>query len=299
MFFPKFSSRILPVSAIRIPAAALQILAVTLFCLAATPTAWSQESPAQAPEPPLEITYLGNEGFLLEVAERKVLVDALVTRAMPIYVQQSEELRGRLERAEGAFAEVDLVLATHRHGDHFDAKAVMAHLRANPRAVFVSTRQAVDRLKLLPRFSELADRVHMAEPVPGDRVRMPDLGLEVLALHHGLDRDPPIQNLGFLIHLEGWKVLHVGDTEIKVSEIAVERLDQDAIDVAMIPSWQLLGGASQGIVPEAIRPRELVVMHLPTVWTRPTQDRVRGIESAFPNAVIFEKPLESRQLSRP
>ena len=44
------------------------------------------------------------------------------------------------------FAGVDLILASHFHGDHFDAASVARHLRANPEAVFLSTNQAVAEL---------------------------------------------------------------------------------------------------------------------------------------------------------
>ena len=48
------------------------------------------------------------------------------------------------------------MLASHHHGDHFDAEAVARHLASNPGARFVSTRQAVDRLQRLKDAAEKA-----------------------------------------------------------------------------------------------------------------------------------------------
>ena len=53
---------------------------------------------------------------------------------------------------------VDLILATHNHADHFDPIAVGRHLRANPEARFVSTKQAVKSLRdRVEDFEAIAD----------------------------------------------------------------------------------------------------------------------------------------------
>ncbi|MFQ5351382.1 MAG: MBL fold metallo-hydrolase, partial [Thermoanaerobaculia bacterium] len=91
----------------------------------------------EAPE--VQVIYLANEGFLLEAGETKVLVDALFGEGLRGYPVVPAPIRAELEGARGRFAGVDLILASHFHGDHFDAAAVARHLRANPGAVFLST----------------------------------------------------------------------------------------------------------------------------------------------------------------
>ena len=91
----------------------------------------------------VEVTYLGNEGFLLTAGETRVLVDALYGDGIPGYPAVPRDVRRELEAGRGRFAGVDLVLASHAHADHFDPAAVARHLRANPAALFLSTREAV------------------------------------------------------------------------------------------------------------------------------------------------------------
>ena len=248
----------------------------------------------------LQVTFLGNEGFLLEAEGRKVLIDALVSRSMPRYVQQDESLRKKLEGARPPF-DVDLVLATHVHGDHFDARAVATYLRARPEAEFISTAQALSKLEDLPGFEALEARAHEVEPTPSESVRLPELGLTVVDMHHGMDRRPPTQNHGFVLELGGLRILHMGDTEVTAEEL--EKLDLGGpIDLAFVPGWYLDAQPWKGALDETVRPKRIVVMHLAPGWVeghstyqKESRDRVGRIRSAYPQAIVFERPLEQRR----
>ena len=248
----------------------------------------------------LQVTFLGNEGFLLEAEGRKVLIDALVSRSMPRYVQQDESLRNTLEGAQPPF-DVGLVLATHVHGDHFDARAVATYLRARPEAVFISTEQALSKLDDLPGFEALKARARAVKPSPSKFVRLPEFGLTVVDMHHGMDRRPPTQNHGFVLELGGLRILHMGDTEVTAEEL--EELDLGGpIDLAFVPGWYLDAQPWKGALDETIQPKKIVVMHLAPGWVdghsnfqKQSRDRVGRVRSAYPQAIVFERPLEQRQ----
>ncbi|MCH9649156.1 MAG: MBL fold metallo-hydrolase [Deltaproteobacteria bacterium] len=242
----------------------------------------------------LSLTYISNEGFLLEAGGRKVLVDALVG-TNPRYISMSHEVRSQLEGAEAPFDDVDLVLATHYHGDHFEAQGVGRHLLANPRAVFVSTRQAVEKLQNeFSEFSKIEDRVHAAAPKEGQRHKFPELGLEVLNLHHGRNRRPLVENHGFVFEVGSWKILHVGDTEAQKDEFAANSLDKDGIDVALLPGWIVFDSTWEGVISEAIQPGRVAVMHLPPNWKE--KDFAAASKQAQ-EALFFRHALEIVELS--
>lgn len=208
----------------------------------------------------VEVTFLANEGFLLSAGETRVLVDALFGDGIAGYPAVPEEIRRDLEGGAGRFAGVDLVLASHHHGDHFDPQAVARFLRAQPTARFVSTPQAVERLRQAAPGDALAGRAEGIWPPEGERVSLElgdDLRLSILNLHHGRGRRPEVQNLGFVIELGGLRVLHIGDTEASAEEFRAYDLDGVGIDVGLLPAWQV-----EGSVLAEIRPRHLVAMHL-------------------------------------
>jgi L-ascorbate metabolism protein UlaG (beta-lactamase superfamily) len=253
-----------------------------------------------------QITYIGNEGFFVSHAGRGVLIDALVRRGIPPYVKAPDEQRERIETAAPPFDNVHLVLATHDHADHFDAGAVWRHLDNRELSVFVSTSKAVARVRATPSTPDLEERTHVADPPEGQRAKfaVEGINLDVLNLHHGRDRNPPVASLGFLVDIEGFRILHLGDTEVSVEELLVYGLAEESIDVAFVPYWQLNGSNGRRFIEEAIAPKHIVAMHIPAAnaaasYFAPAgslQQLKEQLEEAYPGIIIFQEPLESVKL---
>jgi len=278
-------------------------LALAIAIALAPVTAQEAEPKPEPKRGPLSVTYIGNEGFMIESGGVKVLVDALYRDGVPGYVVIPEERRRLLETAQPPFADVTLILATHYHADHFDPGAVLEHLKASPKTVFLSTPQAVDLMRELPDFDTVRGRVRPEHPQEGERVRAerPGLVLHVLNLHHGRER--PVQNLGFIIEMRGVKILHVGDTEATVKDFQANLIREEEIDLVFLPYWYLTAGNEKAIE-EAIAPGRIVATHLPPpsdpqglLQTQGGFEKLAaGIEGRFPKAVVFRQEMETREL---
>lgn len=247
------------------------------------------------------VSYLANEGFHLRSGETGVLVDALFGDGIPGYPAVSADARRSLEAASPPFDEVDLVLATHEHPDHFDADAVLRFLSANRRAVFVSTPQAVARFGRLS--ADLDQRVRAVLPEPGipEHLDVGEIRLRVFNLHHG--DGTTAENLGFEIGIADRKVLHVGDTEVTAAEIAALRLDRAEIDLALLPPWIL---HQHTLVLEGIRARQVGLMHVPAPgaprsWfgaPGSAEGLVSELRETYPGLVTFLDPGDILELGR-
>lgn len=254
----------------------------------------------------VQITYLANEGFLLEAGETKVLVDALSGDGLRGYPVVPAKIRAELESARGRFAGIDLILASHYHGDHFDAAAVARHLRANPDAVFLSTRQAVDALR---RELGEEDGFEIVTSYPEEgklaQLSLPGVTVEVLNLHHGRGRRPLVENLGLLIRLGGLDLLHVGDTEAEERDLQPYKELLTEIDVWLQPGWLLTDPDWQRTRDLATGDSSLVAMHLfapnaPAEWfgaARNLEGQVAAIHEALPEAWVPLEPLATRHYS--
>jgi L-ascorbate metabolism protein UlaG (beta-lactamase superfamily) len=252
----------------------------------------------------LRITSLGNEGFLVEAEGRVVIVDALYV-GLPGYVAPTEEQRSARERAAPPFDTVDLVLATHHHGDHFDAEVVARHLRANPRGVLITTPTAVDLIRESGEdSSEISDRLRPANPREGESIHLEaaDIDVEVLNLHHGRRRKPPVENLGFLVRVGDVSFLHMGDTEATAEEIGSLDLRDKHIDLAFVPFWHLEERQTARSYLDAIGAAKVVAMHIPAANAPPSylapgndlEDLIRRIEDAAPGVVILPQVMDTR-----
>ncbi len=249
----------------------------------------------------VEITYTGNEGFLIAAAGKKILIDAVYRKGVPGYVVMPEERQMKIEEGQPPFDGVDLILATHSHPDHFDADAVTSLLQSNPDAFFVSTEQAVKKLQQTTAWTQVSQRALGFAPKEGKRIqlRLNGIELELLKLHHG--REVPAQNLGFLIWLGEKKLLHVGDTEASLADFEIYNLQDDRIDIAFIPFWYLTDPDRKKIISAGINPKRIVAMHIPP----PSADdeyieslggwdkMVKGIESDFPGIIVFREEMAS------
>jgi len=258
---------------------------------------------AGAPEPagaPATVTYIGNEGFLVECAGKKFLVDALYRGGVVGYAVVSFETRQKMEAATPPF-DVDIVLATHFHNDHFDADAVGTHLINNPKAVFVGTGECAEALEDFERYNEIKERLNTRVPTEGDIVIVDHDGIrvDVMNLHHGRTRN--VQNLGYLLQVGGRKFLHMGDSQADASVLKLYSLDLLEVDIAFIPYWYLAYVKQRTTIRDGIRAANIIPMHIPPKDLRPSfMDDLGGwqfgtdqMKKDFKNVTIYADELES------
>jgi len=233
----------------------------------------------------LRVTYLANEGFLLTAGDRKVAIDALFRNAMEPYLNHGMETRKRLERGQGEFAGITAALATHQHADHFDAWAVADFLRANPRALFAAHSAVTE---LVRRHSEASARqLRSASTEFRETLDLNGIRVDVLRLYHN-GRKPDL-NVGYIVHMGGKKILHVGDALNTLENFRRFDLPKERIDVALLPYWYAMSEEGIRIVREQVKATNLIFIHVPPGEIA----EARAITSKhFPASRILEKPLE-------
>lgn len=282
----------------------LLALALAVVACAQRPASPPVEAPRATPvsEPSgraLEVRYLANEGFLVRSGDQRVLIDGLFGDGIAGYPALPAEQLRALEAGADWAAGIRVGLASHHHGDHFDPAAVERFLIANPRAVFVSTPQAAESFRRANPDSAAAERFQAVLPAPGEVEALDFDGVRITALnlHHGR-RTPPVENLGFIVELAGGRVIHFGDTEAKMEDFEPYLHLLVEPEVALMPFWFLSSEWRAAMLRDLVRPRTLVVAHLPRKdapvsyfarWR--TYDALRAtIEAAFPDAWIPEGP---------
>lgn len=208
------------------------------------------------------VTYLANAAVLIH-GSRSIMIDGPFTDGVDPYPTMTSRALHRARSADPPFDEVDWILVSHAHADHLDPKALADHLVANRTARLVSTRDVVDRVgAAAPRHARLDDRLIVAEPADGEsmviRERRPRI--EALALHHGRQRS--IRNLGFLVDVDGVRLLHAGDAEVVRSDIEPLGLSERRIDFAFLPTWYVRSERFRPVL-DAIGARHVLLIHFP------------------------------------
>jgi L-ascorbate metabolism protein UlaG (beta-lactamase superfamily) len=200
--------------------------------LAVTP--WADPSGLGAPPGGAALWWLGQAGFLIEMAGRRIVIDPYLSDSLAAKYAGTRFPHRRMmppPAAPGDLRGIDLLLCTHGHTDHMDGGTIPALVAANPGMAVV-----------VPR----AERARAAERgVPPARMVALDAGeaaafgpLQVTATpaaHETVERDADgcCRFLGYLIRGGGVSVWHSGDTVPHDGLPAA--LGGAPVDVALLP----------------------------------------------------------------
>lgn len=215
-----------------------------------------------APQSIPEVRYIANSGMLVSTGGRRFLIDAPIREGIVPYATSSADERERLEGSLAPYDNIDAILVTHWHEDHFSADAVARHLARSPRTLFISSPEVVDRLRqAAPALP--TSQLRAIAPPPGS-VEQVDVGgvpVRVLRIRHNPTRRLPEQHVGFLIGT-GPTVLHVGDADPAADNFALLR-GLPNVDLALLPFWYVFDEKNRRFVADSIRPARVIAMHVP------------------------------------
>lgn len=249
----------------------------------------------------LQVTYLGNEGFLVRSGHQAVLLDALFGTGLPDFDRVPSTAVHDIESGKPPFSNINALLISHIHPDHFDLASTVRFLRSHPATVVVAPGQVSEQIrKALAGDPRVPSQIHTALLKQGSITTHDEGGVQVgsFPLTHG-----NVQNAAYLVVLNGRTVLHVGDADLPINNLSQFGLSRREIDVAFIPFWQLTENAQR--LRTQIRAKVIIPMHLIVNPTTDSSKRymehvgsrdgmLRQIRSAFPNAAVFSAPLENK-----
>jgi len=102
---------------------------------------------ASPPDHPLTLMYIANEGVLVATGAHRILIDALFDAPNPEYAAPAPDLLDRLIGGEAPFHDVELLLVTHNHPDHFRASVVDRFLLGHSQTVLIAPVDVVQALR--------------------------------------------------------------------------------------------------------------------------------------------------------
>ncbi len=234
-----------------------------------------------------KVTYVGNAGFLIEIGDKKILIDALF-KGYPDSYELPQEVQYKLINAHAPFNNVDLIIVTHAHGDHIDPAMVKDHMKNNPRAIFASTKQLVDHM------NDSTGRSIGFNPTKDSSVMKEINGISVegFLLPHG--PESRITNNGFLVSVDGTTLLHTGDVDIDqftFEEFRSYQFPERNIDLSFIQHFYLHSDSvSKQFVTKGVGGNYIIPIHYH--FTTPAFDSLI-VRQNYADAIIFNKELQT------
>ena len=241
-----------------------------------------------------KVTYVANEGVMIEAGGRKILIDSLHRFYRETYAYPTDPVKNDLEPAKGIFAKADLVLVSHIHGDHFSAESVGLHLLNNPSASLASSPQVIDAVK--KDFGEARKFPSRLKAIPYEWKKTNSyngkIRIDFLGLRHVNPQFADIQNFGHVIETGGLKFLHIGDADMADENFEAFGLEKAGIDVAFIPYWFLLSKEGRELVDRQFNPKQIVAVHIPPAESESLK---KQLEELDPRVTAFTTILETKE----
>lgn len=221
-----------------------------------------------------------NAGLLIDLGEKKLLIDAFHSEKYELYPTVSPALFRQI-LASPIFADPDVLLYTHCHPDHFSSWMTEEARRAWP-----------DMTVLLPEPK--ADGTVLTKPV--ETFRFGELELTLCRLPHESVQYRSVPHYGVLIKYGPVCILDPGDCEI-ASEKLTDFIGDTKIDLAILNFPWLALRKGRDFVKNVIRPKHMLIHHLPEESEDPLgyrENLKRTLARNFSDCDvrIFGSPLE-------
>jgi L-ascorbate metabolism protein UlaG (beta-lactamase superfamily) len=184
----------------------------------------------------LAVWWLGQSGFLIKSRSGMIVVDPYLSEHLTQKYARTDRPHVRMTRAPvrgGELANIDLVLASHKHSDHLDPGTVPGLLASSVRSQLVLPAALVEHAHQLGM-----PEARLAGLVAGETLSDARSGFTIRAVpsaHEALDTDPMGRHLylGYVIEAEGLRLYHSGDS--LAYEGLAEWLGPDPFDVLFLP----------------------------------------------------------------
>ncbi|MBO6792579.1 MAG: MBL fold metallo-hydrolase [Balneolaceae bacterium] len=242
----------------------------------------------------ITIRYIGNMGVLISDANNSVLIEGLHDEyRAESYTFPSDEVVQTLITKDGSeFPPITAVMATHFHQDHFDEALINRFLDANEYSVFIGSEQAVSEIdagkdQLIP----ISTATYQKQSVNLNGVKITSFYLN----HVNPGRFDSIQNVGFLVEINGFKILHIGDTNWFEEAFTAAELTALELDLAIMPFWMLMREESKANFSKCISADKIIATHL---FYKDFEAYEKDILTFFPDATLFTQPNESITLKK-
>ncbi len=240
------------------------------------------------------VTYVANEGVLIQSGSKQVLIDALHKPYISEYLATPQKVLDDMMASRPPFEDIELLLVSHIHGDHFNAELVGEYLQVSQTARLFTTLQARSEIAInFSGFANITDKTQAIRYHAEMDTSFSAKGIQVrmVRIAHGGARWSAMQNVGHIVELGGMKFLHIGDPSYGKKDFERLQLFRDNIDVAILPFWFLTAAKGREIVDKLIKPAYLIAVHVPP---NDVNSITREIAKYYPEAVVFGKPNEQQ-----
>lgn len=258
----------------------------------------SSGAAAKGGQAPLEITYIGNDGFFVSRGDAKAIIDVIFTTPMtPI----DDRVFTMMLENRPPFDGIDLCVASHPHMDHMSPRMTAELLKRNEGVVFISSPPACDSLRAAAGgdFKNIAGRVVSVDPEWKKVEKLLKNGVDVafFGVNHAPAGLEPYKTLATIVDFDGIRLVHLADQIVGLNAENFKAVDlaRDGIDIAFADQMFLSDSVGQYVMKEYIKPEHIILMH---AQPEELDAAERILTPLHPNLIIFRDRMEKKLFVR-
>ena len=233
---------------------------------------------SQAPQHADQACLIANTAVDVRMNGQHVLIDAPYREIYEEDMPLPAEVLEMVETGQGAYADVDALLISHGHKDHFSAEAIARMAQHLPQLKIVGNTEMDQALaNILPTEQRLAHEKGATAPYV---YRLEGLTITALPFTHGRGNED-VDNLAFLLVGEHTRLLHLGDSFASFEDVADLISEPIVVDVLFAPWWYMLKEENFAELLRMVDAKTIIPTHMPNpnVPFAPF-DRVGGHDAA-------------------
>jgi L-ascorbate metabolism protein UlaG (beta-lactamase superfamily) len=249
-------------------------------------------------------TYIANSGVLFQHKDKKILVDGVHTKQCKPYYNVDADILEKMVLNNAPLNNIDVLLFTHHHPDHFDPDMCIEILKRNKHLQLIGPDLVMSLIKQCSGYNEILDCQLWSMEVPNYKsidVRLKDIPFQITALSHDGEIYAGVTNYAYMFELKNKVILHLGDAQPSVSNFEKTGIFESAVDYLFVP-FPFIGLSEGREIINRIDPTRVFVMHLPdkqydaTNWLLKTYKVYKKYQSDLPDTEMLTKPGQTFRL---
>lgn len=227
--------------------------------------------------------YVSNAGIVFRVGEKTVGIDCLCKDSLKLYQDTPLQIREELN--------LDVLIFTHEHEDHFCVQYVREAWEKNPALTIYSTKKTIELL-----METDIPATNLYQVMDGNELEVGALHITFMQSIHEGEQYSDIENLTLLIQIEDRHFVVTGDAMPSKKIFERIRAWSSCIDWLFVPFPYVGLRSTRKLMREYLDIKNIFVLHQPRKeadaqnWVANTKRVCEGAKDALPQP-IFPKKL--------
>lgn len=191
------------------------------------------------------VTYVANSGFIVKVADSKIMFDGLFQNGMNKYLEPDELTVSLIKNGLHPFDDVEIVFISNIQADHFDPYLATQFMLHNQSVKLICPQQVMNKMKIFTSdFETIKNRIIETTPSVNNYDRFIIDGIEIIACHlkHEKIYNDHLENMAYVVKMDGVKIFHSGDSSVEtLDDLKGLQLSDLNIDIAFLSDKYAIG----------------------------------------------------------